>query len=181
MVAPEDILTTTFPPHSIATASGRIVDPWNMAASDFSITDIAMSLAKLCRYAGHVPSFYSVAEHCVWVYGAMVDLGVADHETLVAGFMHDAAEAYLVDMPSPVKNQPAMKPYRDAEVRIQEALGERYGFDLFEPRVYHAVHKFDKAAYVWETNNVRTGKVLGLGPVAAEFRYRDVARFLDVS
>jgi 5'-deoxynucleotidase YfbR-like HD superfamily hydrolase len=121
-----------------------------------------------------------VAEHCCWVYEEMREAGIGEEDVLRAGFLHDASEAYLVDVPAPVKNLPAMKPYRDAEDRIQVALGERYGFDLFDPETAQVVKRYDKAAYVFETKFVRTGIVSGLSPAEALSDWRGIATNLGL-
>jgi hypothetical protein len=67
----------------------------------FRMTDIAHALSMQCRFAGHVKRFYSVAEHSVIVSLLMQELSLGDP---MEGLLHDAAEAYLVDMPRPWKN-----------------------------------------------------------------------------
>lgn len=66
----------------------------------FRLADITHSLSMLCRYNGHVSSFYSVAEHSclVAVIMEMQRLG-----NPVEGLLHDATEAYLTDVPAPFK------------------------------------------------------------------------------
>ena len=47
--------------------------------------------------------------------------------------MHDAAEAYLVDLALPVKRQPEMAPYREAEARIMACVADHFGLSSVEP------------------------------------------------
>ena len=72
-----------------------------------------------CRYAGHCKRFYSVAEHSV-----LLSQAVAPEHRLWA-LLHDASEAYLVDVPRPVK--PFLPGYREAEDRLMAAVCERFG------------------------------------------------------
>lgn len=55
------------------------------------------------------------------------------------GLLHDAAEAYLGDLPRPIKHMPelqsVLQPYRDAEKRVQNAICERFGLPLAEPPI----------------------------------------------
>jgi hypothetical protein len=93
----------------LATYSGAefsLIDP---QPDQVRIGDIAHSLSQLCRFVGATRSFYSVAQHCVLV---------SDHcppEYAFAGLMHDAAEAYCLDMPRPLKYLPAWR--RTARLR----------------------------------------------------------------
>jgi hypothetical protein len=59
---------------------------------------VSHALAQLCRFTGHTPYPYSVAEHCVL---AAQHWGRTDEEKL-ALLVHDAHEAYMGDVPSPV-------------------------------------------------------------------------------
>ncbi len=69
---------------------------------DIILEDIAHALALLCRFGGHCNKFYSVAEHSV-IVSVILDKRGADLITVLAGLLHDAEEAYLPDIPSPVK------------------------------------------------------------------------------
>lgn len=66
---------------------------------DIDILDIAHSLSMQCRYNGHCRSFYSVAEHSYLM--SIWDLPGCPEWRL----LHDAAEAYISDIPTPVKRQ----------------------------------------------------------------------------
>lgn len=72
------------------------------------IEDIAESLSKLCRFSGHCSKFYSVAEHSIRVaFGEFDDPNetVAWFERFgLEGLLHDAAEAYIGDLTSPLKS-----------------------------------------------------------------------------
>jgi hypothetical protein len=106
------------------TFTGRKFYPTAPLADDIDIVDIAHALSHLCRYAGHVDRFYSVAEHCVkvseWVEAVTGDTGAA-----LEALLHDATEAYVVDVPRPLKVQ--LPDYRRAEGRVQLAVWQRFG------------------------------------------------------
>lgn len=93
------------------TFSGEAFYPLDPQVEDVRIIDIAHALALTCRYNGHCSKFYSVAEHCtrmsIWMPG------VADPRWLL---LHDAAEAYLADLPTPIKN--LMPEYKEHENRV---------------------------------------------------------------
>lgn len=81
----------------IQTFTGRRFHPLTPRAEDVCIEDIAHALANQCRFSGHVRHFYSVAQHSVLVSDN------CPPEDRLWGLLHDAAEAYLVDLPRPVK------------------------------------------------------------------------------
>lgn len=116
----------------IQTFTGRRFWPLDARAEDVAIEDIAHALANQCRYAGHCLRFYSVAEHCV-----LLSRHVAPAQALAA-LLHDAAEAYLVDLPRPVK--PYLAGYKDAERALERVIAQAFGLpsDWITPEV-HAV------------------------------------------
>lgn len=81
----------------IQTYSGAAFYPLAPRAGDVRMEDIAHALSLNCRFNGHCRTFYSVAEHCV-----RVSLAVPE-EHAGWGLLHDAAEAYITDLPRPVK------------------------------------------------------------------------------
>lgn len=108
------------------TYTGRQFWPLDPEPAEIDILDIAHSLSMQCRYAGHCRNFYSVAEHCV-----LLSLAVEPEHAFWA-LMHDASEAYLVDIPRPVK--PALVNYRNVEDRMMLAICARFGLAPDMPR-----------------------------------------------
>jgi len=107
---------------SILTMSGKLISLYNPQVDKICIEDIAHGLGNLCRFGGQVSKFYSVAEHSVHCCRI-----APDHLKLVA-LMHDATEAYLIDLPRPIKVQLAQ--YRDFEDKLAVAIFERFGLDI---------------------------------------------------
>jgi uncharacterized protein len=113
---------------AIQTVSGRWLDPFAPDPASIEIDDIAQALANQCRFGGHSRSFYSVAQHSVIVSDVCLERGVSEAAGLAA-LLHDAGEAYLVDLPHPLKHRSALgPPYREAEKLVEEAI--RVRFDL---------------------------------------------------
>lgn len=105
----------------IQTYSGLLVDPLHLSIQDIRLEDIAHALSNLCRFTGHVKRFYSVAEHsvrCSWYAHSW-----AARDAL----MHDASEAYLQDLPSPIKRVNGMEKYRAAEGVAQKVISRALG------------------------------------------------------
>ncbi|MCP5005495.1 MAG: hypothetical protein GY941_16390 [Planctomycetes bacterium] len=104
--------------NKILTDSGLWVDLKNPSIDTILITDIARGLANTCRYTGQCSEFYSVAQHSVLVSKAVPP------EKALKGLMHDAQEAYLGDISSPLK---ALLPeYRKLEDNFQSVIYKKY-------------------------------------------------------
>lgn len=116
------------------TYTGRKFWPMDPRADEIDIRDIAHSLAMQCRYAGHCKRFYSVAEHSTLIARWLVGRNGA--ETALWGLLHDASEAYLVDVPRPVK--PYLTGYKDAEALVMRRVCDRFGLAREMPAAVHA-------------------------------------------
>lgn len=113
--------------NTIKVAAGHYVDLINPDPASIEIKSIAAALSKICRFGGHSPKFYSVAEHCIHATEmALVD-GLP-HDAVKAVFLHDAAEAYVGDMVKPLKI--TMPGYGVAEQRIESAVELAFGVDF---------------------------------------------------
>jgi adenosine deaminase len=110
----------------IQTYTGRRVDPLDPDPTQFEIGDIAQALSNQCRFGGHSRVFYSVAQHSTIVSDLVQERGGSTTDVLAA-LLHDAGEAYLVDLPHPLKHRSALgPPYRRAEGRLEAAIEERF-------------------------------------------------------
>jgi hypothetical protein len=88
-----------------------------------NIKDIAHSLSLQCRFSGHTNRFYSVAEHSVRVSRFLFST-YGDYRLALQGLLHDASEAYLLDVPSPVKQH--LGGYKSMEDKLQEVILNKY-------------------------------------------------------
>src|SRR3546814_17723231 len=85
-------------PDLFQTYTGNLIDFRNVHPEDIDIRDIAHGLAHITRFGGPAQNHITVADHSL-----TVDSLVPDEHTFTA-LMHDAAEAYLGDIPKPLKN-----------------------------------------------------------------------------
>ena len=119
----------------IETLNGHFVDPLNMDPADIRIEDIAHALAMQCRFSGYTRHHYSVAEHSVNVARLVArmlgDAGGSYHpgaelsrRIVRQALLHDATEAYLVDLPSPIKRH--FPEFRVAEKKLWAAIAKRF-------------------------------------------------------
>lgn len=149
----------------IETVTGVRANILDLTHEMINLEDISTSLSHICRYNGHVPHFYSVAEHSVLVANWLEDNG-HDPKTILTGLLHDASEAYVGDMVRPLKRHEEYgAAHQRAEEKIAEKISIKYGahFPFPEP-----VHEADKQVYYWEVENIRTGKIIGLHPSDAK-------------
>ena len=125
-------------PDFIELASGRSMRPLDPHVGDILMMDIARGLSHQCRFLGQTSVHYSVAEHSVRVSELLQGWGCSRMIQLW-GLLHDASEAYLGDVPSPLKHTAVFAPYREAEDRLIKVICHRFGLPLAEPeRVRHA-------------------------------------------
>lgn len=116
---------------SILLPSGKYFSLLEPETTPIAIEDIAHSLANLCRFGGHCREFYSVAQHS-WMVSHIVPAEMA-----MAGLMHDAAEALVCDLPTPLKRR--LPEYAAIEKRIERAIFQQYGLPKRLPdEVKHA-------------------------------------------
>src|SRR5690242_3132863 len=117
----------------IQTVSGRRVDPFAPDPAEVELDDIAQALSNQCRFGGHCRVFYSVAQHSC-LAAELVAGGGGDAVAQLWALLHDAPEAYLVDLPHPLKHRSELgRVYRQAEALLQTAICERFDLPLEPP------------------------------------------------
>jgi hypothetical protein len=139
---------------AIETFSGLHFEPLKPEITAVRIEDVAHALANQCRFSGHCRFRYSVAEHSVrvselleeWRHGYVIQLW---------GLLHDASEAYLVDLPSPLKATKILgDPYRAAEAILQKVICRRVSLPTVEPA---PVRRADRVLLVTEARDLMPG------------------------
>jgi hypothetical protein len=108
----------------LMTASGLDFYPMAPDPAAVRIEDIAHALSNICRYGGHVSKFYSVAQHSV-----LVSRALPPHLRLW-GLLHDSAEAYVGDIPRPLKRH--LVGYEAIEAGVMAAIVTALGLSPAE-------------------------------------------------
>ena len=110
--------------NTIITSSGLYFDYDSPKPEQIKIEDIAQALSNTCRFGGHC-NFYSVAEHSYHCSHLAHKYGF-DNETILYALMHDAQEAYIGDMPKPLKL--IMPEFQRLESKVETVINSL--FDL---------------------------------------------------
>ena len=127
----------------IQTYTGGILDIETMKGH-ITVIDIAHALSMQCRFNGHCPQFYSVAQHCV------IASDIAPQEFKLQALMHDAAEAYLGDFISPLKRTFGEE-YKKKEERLLEKICKN--LDVPYP-INHAIKMIDAVLLATEVDQL---------------------------
>jgi hypothetical protein len=148
------------------------------------IEDIAIGLARKCRYGGHYKGpadrWYSVAEHSVHLRmeAAMAGLDLRDQLTAL---LHESFEAYTADLVHPFKKliDPAFRPYEELfESVAAEKFGTIYPFPQW-------LHDIDSRITMDERDQVmnRSGLDWGMDhvpPLGVEIQFWPIQKAHDV-
>lgn len=104
----------------IGLLSGARMDYDAPEESDVTLDDLASAVSNICRFSGHLPCFYSVAQHLVNTSR------IVPSEFAFDALMHDTAEAFTNDLPTPLKW--SLPIFKELEVKIESAMSRRFGF-----------------------------------------------------
>lgn len=151
--------------------SGGKYYPLDPRPEEIFIEDIAHSISLLCRYNGHIDRFMSVAEHC-WILSYQVP-----QEYALEALLHDASEAYMSDIPRPLKYAEELKLFREIENINTETINEKFGIHNTLETGYptsFVVDSFDKRIVSDEkkllfTKNFKEPLIEGLEPLGLEY------------
>ncbi len=142
----------------LQTYTGRAFYPLDPDPDSIVIEDIAHALSLQCRFTGHVRTFYSVGEHSVRL---SLIVPMADR---LWGLMHDASEAYMVDLARPIKRHSELGTiYKQIEAGLMRAICQRFGLPPQEPA---SIEQADRTMLVTEKRDL-------LGPEPRPWTHQD--------
>lgn len=110
---------------------------------EMNIDEIFWSLSGINRYLGHQDSFYSVAQHCVLGANYIRDVLKLNRYEQYKFLMHDWCEAYIGDMPYPVKRQ--IPQFRDFEEKVWATHAHKLNLPVdMNSEEMNLVHEIDR-------------------------------------
>ena len=127
---------------TLVTVSGRAVDPLRLRPQDVSWIDIGHALSQIARWSGHTSHPWSVAQHSIVV------ASIVEPEHTLWALLHDASEAYLCDIPRPLKRTELFAGYGPAEAAVMGTILQAAGMPLGP--MPDAVREADDAVLVAE-------------------------------
>ena len=135
----------------ITTYTGIHINPLEPDINKIKLEDIAHSLSLQCRANGHFPRFYTVAQHCMDCMAEAKARRLSKRIQLAA-LIHDAAEAYFGDIPSPVKKH--FPEFEKFELNMLDLIYKKYlGSSLSEKEI-KTVADIDYCLFCHEFNAV---------------------------
>lgn len=153
----------------VETYSGHMFPIFDPKPEDVHIEDIAHALSQQCRFQGNTREFFSVAQHSLMV------AHICRRTCALSALLHDAAEAYIGDIPKPLK--PHVPAFKAAENGIMWAIDEKFGLGWPPPP---EVKVADNRALVTEAglfmqpvDDLPGGLRVSLPPVVAEQMFLD--------
>lgn len=154
----------------IETFTGQRVNLMWPLPSHIQFRDIAHALSRIGRYNGHTRGehVYSVAQHSVWVAMQVQRMG-GSGEIIRQALLHDAHEAYMGDIVTPLKTLPWFNAYfTDVEDRLQCAILQALDVPMPGRAALALIKRADQIALAVESHHLVSsrGQGWGLLPVA---------------
>ena len=128
----------------IQTYTGLTFDLQNPTPEMVDVEDIAHALSMLCRFTGHTKEFYSVAQHSV-----LCALKAPAHLSMQA-LLHDAHEAYVGDLNSPLKSIIGTR-YSNLSSSIQRVIDTKFNAE-HDRESQHVIRNIDLRMLITEAN-----------------------------
>jgi len=139
----------------IETYTGVKFYPFDPRVEDIVAEDMIHAVCHLCRFGGHCRMFYSVGQHLLLVHQYLKDMGASPIVRLY-GLTHDFTEAYLVDVPGPIKRM--MDDYQEMEERLSSLIWQSFGVGPLDAAAVAAVKEADKLILGYEADVLGVNK-----------------------
>ena len=138
----------------LETVTGRLVDIENPDPATINIEDIAWGLSRMPRFCGHTITIvpYTVAQHSMFVADEVEaylgkELNTKEYQLILKALLHDAAEVYTGDLPSPMKRIATLRPIiKQIEAKLDHAIYVALGLSPMSEEEEHIIKLADKIA-----------------------------------
>jgi 5'-deoxynucleotidase YfbR-like HD superfamily hydrolase len=161
----------------IKTYTGKLVSPLAMSLEDIHQRDIVHALSNKCRFTGHTRSFYSVGSHSCVVYEILKEIlekvvleNSSKIDLLNQSMLHDSDEAYLPDIPSPLKRLDQFAFMREAGKHIFSLVMQYHGLPLEEDPL---VKQADRLALFFEKRVYMNAPMLNESELIEKFNLKE--------
>jgi len=156
-------------PSLFQTYTGRLIDFREIRPEDIDILDIAHGLANITRFGGQARNHITVGEHSLTV------ASLVPPPLKFTALLHDAAEAYLGDIPKPLKN--LLPDYQRIEKQLMGIIADKFGFQYPIPWI---IKEADRQAIQQEwAENVLNSRPKSSIPDDLTVRDEFLARFRE--
>lgn len=122
---------------------------------EVELADIFHALGHLPRFTGHTFRPYSVAQHSLHVANLAAEVNARDPRFLLAALLHDAHEAYLGDIATPIARALGAAPVAQLKQLVQDVIHQRVGLPAFLPAGWvDAIKVADRRALATERRDL---------------------------
>lgn len=132
----------------VETYTGGQFDLLDPDPADVWLPDIAAGLAHTCRFGGQCRQFYSVAHHSLHVSREVT----GDERLQLLGLFHDAAEAYVGDVPRPLKAE--YDTFERVEAEVLAAIWRAFDIDPPDDDEWERVMAADDRLLAYEATHI---------------------------
>jgi hypothetical protein len=150
----------------IETYTGVKFYPFDPRLEEIVAEDMIHAVCHLCRFGGHSRMFYSVGQHSLLVYRYLTDRNCPPAVRLY-GLTHDFTEAYLLDLPRPIKRM--LTDYRQLEERLFALIWQSFGVERLQERDICTVKEADEIVLGYEAGVLGINKNQWAPTVALEY------------
>lgn len=145
----------------MTTYRGHKFSPLHPDAAEIDILDIAHALARMGRANGHFEEFYSVGQHCLDCAREALERGCGARQAM-ACLLHDASEAYMADIISPVKK--FLRQYMAAEDDLLDVIYQKYIPGGIRPKEQRIMKEIDNAMLYYEFVTLKQERLVAEAP-----------------
>jgi hypothetical protein len=153
------------PRQALKMFSGKTVWPLDFRAIDLDLNDVARGICRQNRFVGQTTLPINVGWHSL-------NLSYIVPKPLrLAALVHDMTEAYLVDIPRPLKNHPLFAFFEVAEAKLFTGMAQalKLPFDTLPDDLHHFDHTIGNAEmFLYNPKGHQTRIEMGLAPERAK-------------